>query len=1108
VNPISTFLSSSGFMPHGHCFLWTPALLWTYVLSDGLIGLAYYSIPVALWYFVRRRTDLPFTWIFVMFAIFIFACGTTHLMAIWKIWQPVYWLDAGIKMVTASVSLATAVLLWPLMPKALSLPSPGRLRQVNRELTREVAERRRVERDLQELNQQLEQRVAERTAEMQTANQELRRQIDERKQVERSLRESQRLLQAVADNSAAIIWVKDLEGRYLLINGNYENLFGLRRDEILGRTDYELMPAEQADIFRAVDQQALVARTAVQAEEAALRSGEARTYLSVKCPLWDDTGDPYALCGISTDITEHKRAEQERSRLAAIVESSEDAILSMTLDGTIASWNRGAEKVYGYAADEIKGRNLSILVPNDRRDEMEKLFARIRQGESVTDYETVRARKDGNRINISVTMSPVKDAAGRIIGASGIGRDLTSRRRLEARFRATVESAPTAMVMTDAAGLILLVNAETEELFGYSREELLGREVEVLVPERYRTQHPHLRARFLTSPETRRMGAGRDLFGLRKDGSEFPVEIGLNPLETDEGPLVLAAIVDITERKQAEEELRIAAITFQTQEGIMITDCSARIERVNRAFTRLTGYSAEEVIGRTPALLKSGRHDHAFYENMWGALGHENYWQGELWNRRKDGAVHPVRMTISAVQASDRRVTHYVASFADITHHKQAEAQLHRLAFYDSLTELPNRRLMLERLRQAFAASARNGQHGAILFIDLDRFKTLNDTKGHDIGDRLLTQVASRLRACVRDDDSVARLGGDEFVVMLEDLSNQQETAATRAEAVAEKIRKAIAQPYAIGGDEYHSTPSIGVTLFFGHTETIDEVLKRADAALYRAKAAGRNMVRFFDPSMQAALETRAALEEELRDALTLNQLKPYVQMQTDNTGRIVGAEMLVRWQHPQRGLVSPAEFIPLAEESGLIVPIGLWVLQTACATLKAWALQPFTCGLQLAVNVSARQFQQSDFVTQVSRALEVTGADPSRLTLELTESVWLHNIEDTIEIMQLLKSVGVRFSMDDFGTGYSSLSSLRRLPFDQIKIDRSFVRDVDVDPADAVIVQTIIGMGKNLRLEVLAEGVETKEQLEFLSRHGCFAFQGFLMGRPLPIGEFERLLT
>ena len=791
----------------------------------------------------------------------------------------------------------------------------------------------------------------------------------------------------MADNSAAIIWVKDLEGRYLLIHGSYEKLFDLRREEIIGKTDYELMPAERADIFRAVDQQALAAGTVVQAEEAAFHDGASATYLSVKCPLCDDRGEPYALCGISTDITEHKRAEQERSTLAAIVESSEDAITSVTLDGTIESWNRGAEKVYGYAADEMKGRNLSILVPADRRDEQRKTLERIRQGEGVTDYETVRVRKDGQRIDISLTMSPVKDAAGQIIGASGIGRD-------------------------------------------------------------------------------------------------------------------------ITERKQAEEALRIAAITFQTQEGIMITDRGARIERVNRAFTKLTGYSADEVIGRTPALLKSGRHDQQFYQEMWEALGRENYWQGELWNRRKDGEVYPVRMTISAVQASDGRVTHYVGSFADITHRKEAEAQLHRLAFYDPLTELPNRRLLLERLRQAFAASARNGQHGAILFIDLDHFKTLNDTKGHDVGDQLLTEVAVRLLACVRGDDSVARLGGDEFVVMLEDLSKQQDTAAKRAEAVAEKIRTAVAQPYAIGGHEYHSTASIGVSLFFDHMESAEEVLKRADTALYRAKAGGRNTVRFFDPSMQAALEAHAALLEALRHALALHQLKLYVQMQADSTRRIVGAEMLLRWKHPQRGLVSPVDFIPLAEESGLIVPIGLWVLETACAQLKTWAAQPLTRELQLAVNVSARQFRQPDFVAQVRRVLELTGADPTRLTLELTESVLLDDVEYTIAMMQALKSLGVRFSMDDFGTGYSSLSYLRRLPLDQLKIDRSFVLDIDTNPNDAVIVQTIIGMSKNLRLEVLAEGVETEEQLEFLTRHGCFAFQGSLFSPPLPVADFESLVA
>jgi len=1085
-----------------------PPLLWAYVLSDSLIGLAYYSIPVALWYFVRRRVDLPFRWIFVMFAMFIFACGTTHLMAIWSVWQPVYWLDAGIRMVTAAVSLATAVLLWRLVPKALALPAFGRLEQVNLALTEEITERNRVEGKLQELNQRLEQSGSERTAELQTANEELRRQIDERKQVERSLRESQRLLQAVADNSAATLWVKDLEGRYLLINDTFEKLLDLRRDEIIGKTDFELFPAEQAHTFRAVDQQALIAGTAIQAEEMAFHAHDSITYLSVKSPLYDDSGQAYAVCGISTDITKQKRAELERARLAAIVESSEDAILSMTLDGTIESWNRGAEKMYRYRADEIKGRNLSILAPNDRCYEPRQILERVGRGESVTDYETIRIRKDGQEINVSVTVSPVKDAAGRIIGASGIGRDQTARKRLEARFRATVESAPTAMVMTDAAGLITLVNAETEKLFGYPRNELLSQEVEVLMPELRRAKHTDLRSRFFSSPQARRMGTGRELFGMRKDGSEFPVEISLSSVGTDEGVFVLAAIVDITERKQAEEELRIAAITFQSQEGIMITDRAATIQRVNRAFTSLTGYSADEVIGRTPALLKSGRHEQDFYRDMWESLGRENCWQGELWNRRKDGEVCPVRMTISAVQASDGRPTHYVASFSDITHHKEAEAELHRLAFYDPLTELPNRRLMLERMRQAFAASARNNQHGAVLFIDLDHFKTLNDTKGHNFGDQLLTQVSVRLRTCVRDDDSVARLGGDEFVVMLEDLSKQQERAAKRAKAVAEKIRGAITQPYTIGGHEYHITPSIGVTLFFGHTQTADEMLKRADTALYRAKAAGRNSVCFFDPSMQTALETRAALEVDLRQALAQDQLKLYVQMQTDHSRRIIGAEMLLRWQHPWRGLILPAQFIPLAEESGLIVPIGLWVLKAACAKLKAWGTDPRTRDLQLAVNLSARQFQQPEFVTQVRRALKLTGADPRRLTLELTESVLLDNVGYSTEIMQALKSLGIGLSLDDFGTGYSSLSYLKRLPLDQLKIDRSFVLDVNTNPNDAVIVRTIIGMAKNLKLDVLAEGVETEKQFEFLSRYGCFAFQGFLFGKPSPVADFELTLN
>lgn len=579
-------------------------------------------------------------------------------------------------------------------------------------------------------------------------------------------------------------------------------------------------------------------------------------------------------------------------------------------------------------------------------------------------------------------------------------------------------------------------------------------------------------------------------------------------IERDRGSRVVHTVLtDISERKQAEQELRIAAIAFEAQEGLVITDREGKIQRVNGAFTQLTGYTPEEALGRTLELVASECREEGFQRRVREALLRDNAWQGELWSRRKDGEALPVRLAMSSVAASDGEVSHYVCSLVDISQHKEVEAKLHRLAFYDPLTELPNRRLLLDRLEHAFAVGMRSGRHGALLFIDLDHFKTLNDTKGHDVGDQLLVQVAQRLRTCVRSEDSVARLGGDEFVVMLEELSKDEGAAAIQAEAVGEKIRKVVTEPYLIAGHEYHSTPSIGVSLFSDSNDSAEELLKRADAALYRAKASGRNTLRFFDPAMQSALEAHAALEDELRHALHLRQLQLYCQVQMDSRRRVLGAEVLLRWVHPRRGLVSPAEFIPLAEESGLIVPLGLWVLEEACKLLNTWATAPLTRSLGLAVNVSARQFRQPDFVHQVRSVLERTGADARRLKLELTETLVLDNVSEAIEIMRELKSLGVSFSMDDFGTGQSSLSYLRRLPLDQLKIDESFVRDVPSDPHDAVIVQTIIGMARNLGLEVIAEGVETEAQLAFLTRNGCTAFQGFLFSHPLPIQDFEHLL-
>jgi len=557
-------------------------------------------------------------------------------------------------------------------------------------------------------------------------------------------------------------------------------------------------------------------------------------------------------------------------------------------------------------------------------------------------------------------------------------------------------------------------------------------------------------------------------------------------------------------RKQAQADLRIAAIAFESQEGMIISDANQVILRVNKAFTRITGYGAEDAVGRNTAILKSGRQDAMFYQAMWQSLNRDKYWQGEIWNRRKNGEVFPEWLSITAVTDDVGQVTHYVAAFSDITLQKQAEEIIHNLAFYDPLTNLPNRRMLQDRLQHVFSSSERHQRHGAVLFIDLDNFKELNDTKGHNIGDLLLIEVAARLQTCVRTDDTVARLGGDEFVIVLNDLHAEAEQAAFQADAIAEKIRAAINQPCALQGHEYHGAPSIGICLFRGNDITLDELLKRADTAMYEAKRSGRNAIRFFDPATHAAMEARIALEVDLRRAVPEKQLRLYYQMQVDRRGRILGAEVLLRWQHPERGLVPPMEFIPLAEETGLILPIGHWVLETACAKLKAWESDPVTRHLQIAVNVSARQFRHPHFVEQVCAVLEQTAIDPGKLKLELTESLVLDNIGDTITKMQALKDIGVGFSMDDFGTGYSSLAYLSQLPLEQVKIDQSFVRNITVKPGDAVIVQTIIGMANNLGLNVIAEGVETQEQRDFLERNGCPAFQGYLFGKPVPVEAFE----
>ena len=563
------------------------------------------------------------------------------------------------------------------------------------------------------------------------------------------------------------------------------------------------------------------------------------------------------------------------------------------------------------------------------------------------------------------------------------------------------------------------------------------------------------------------------------------------------------------EMERQETDARIhdqASLLDKAQDAIIVRGMDQRVQFWNKSAERLYGWTQDEVLGRSTTDLLSDPAD-SFIEAT-NAVLDLGEWSGEIPKRRKDGSTLAVESRWTLVRDDAGVPQAILAIDTDITQRKAAELEILQLAFYDPLTQLPNRRLLMDRLQQALVTNARSRNTGALLFIDLDNFKTINDTLGHDRGDQLLQQVALRLAASVRVSDTVARLGGDEFVVMLLDLCEERhEEAAVQAMMVAEKILAALSQPYDVAGHKHHSTSSIGITLFNHQQDTVGELLKRADLAMYQAKGAGRNTIRFFDPEMQAVLSTRAALEADLRLALARGEFLLHYQPQVDAGASMTGVEALLRWQHPRRGMVAPADFIPLAEDTGLILPIGLWVLETACAQLAAWAARAQTRHLMMAVNVSVRQFRHPEFVAQVMAVLAASGADPFRLKLEITESLMVNDMEATIAKMTALKEVGVRFSLDDFGTGYSSLAYLKRLPLDQLKIDQSFVKDVLSDPNDAAIARTIVALAQSLGLDVIAEGVETEAQREFLAHHGCRAYQGYLFSRPLRIDKLEQFM-
>ena len=681
----------------------------------------------------------------------------------------------------------------------------------------------------------------------------------------------------------------------------------------------------------------------------------------------------------------------------------------------------------------------------------------------------------------------------------------------ELRLRLLLSSVSNGIWGLDKNGKTTFVNRAAANMLGYTPEELGDKPMHATIHHSYPdgTHYPENRCPMHATLVDGKSRMGFDEVLWRKDGSSFPVDYSSHPIFL-QGKLegVVVVFEDVSERKQQDEALKLASSVYQSSnDAVMVTDENNLILDINPAFTHITGYKLEEIRGRNPSMFQSDKHNKQFFQQMWQSILDDGHWQGEVWDLKKSGELHAKWLSISVIRHANGHIFRYVGQFSDITEKKRKDELIWEQANFDALTGLPNRRLFSDRFLQALSASARSGRYGALLSLDLDQFKRLNDTFGHSMGDKLLIAVATRLTLSVREEDTVARMGGDEFLVILNGLSSNQSEAAVQAELIAEKIRSELCKPYQLDKTDHHSSSSIGIVLFLGHAESDDRLMAHVDTAMYQAKAKGRNAICFFDTSMQEVLEKRGQMESALRGALARNEFSLYYQLQIARSGRPIGVEALLRWTHPVMGIVSPAQFIPVTEESGLILPIGLWVLETACAQLARWQNMPQFRGLSIAVNVSPVQFREAEFVTRVRSVLRHSKIKPELLKLELTESLVLDNIEDSINKMKKLKDLGVRFSMDDFGTGYSSLSYLSRLPIDQLKIDQSFVRDITTDQHDAAIVQTIISMALSMGMEVIAEGVETEEQREFLELRGCQAYQGYLFAKPQPIEELERKL-
>jgi diguanylate cyclase (GGDEF)-like protein/PAS domain S-box-containing protein len=813
-----------------------------------------------------------------------------------------------------------------------------------------------------------------------------------------------------------------------------------------------------------------------------------------------------------TDITVRRVAEgklkESEERFRRLVELAPDAIL-VHQGGTIVYANRQAQVMLGAPSQvDLIGRSIVDIIDPDHHDTVSKRLRLLAKGEPLPLVEMRLVRLDGGYVEVESTMGLTTYSGHRAM--QSVWRDITDRKKAEAEskaakdhFLAVANSTPDALVAFDEAGAIVSWNGGAEAIYGYKEEDVLGKPLSLLIPERYRSVNAAWVNR-LAQDKGRHNFTGKTIeaHGLRKNGEEFDVEFSVGRWREEGRNFFSVAARDISKRKQQEEKLRhLSQAVEQSPVDVVITDAQGVIQYVNPRFCQVTGYASKDVIGQKPSLLKSGRTPDALYDALWATITAGNEWRGELLNRKKDGTLFWQHAIISPIRDNKGEITHFISVKEDISIRKEYEERLVRQANYDALTGLPNRVLAMDRLRQAIAQAQRYGRRVALMLLDLDDFKKVNDTLGHAAGDLLLKEASMRLVDCLREGDTVARLGGDEFVLLLPDL-----TDTTSAEVVAEKILSVCNQPFDVGGHEVYIAGSIGIAIFPNDERDPMLLMRNADAAMYRAKREGKGIFRYFTPEMNARAIEHMRMEAQLRHAIERDELKVHYQPLVDNaSGRLVGAEALLRWSNPVLGDVSPENFIPLAEETGLILPIGAWVLRTACREAATWQRPGHE--VFVAVNISGKQFQKRTLVDTVRSSLEESGLPPGCLELELTESVLLEHTQETLSIIQELETLGVGFAIDDFGTGFSSISYLRRFPFDTLKIDRSFIKDLSENEGDAELVKSIIAMANSMRLQVVGEGVETHGQREFLRMSGCHFAQGWLYSRPIPGDEFQTLI-